>query len=115
MKQKFAIINFVLSLTVLFSVLFQSIHSYVHLSEINTQKITKQKYSENESELTYNHTIHLKCCVCDFQFSYFTAADFFLFQFVKTIVINKLTAVVSYQNLTFFTGSLFSLRAPPAF
>lgn len=115
MKQKIAIINFVLSLTVLFSVLFQSIHSYVHQSEINAEQIANQKVSKNKSELTHSHTIDLKCAVCDFQFSCFTTTDFFLFQFVKTTAITTVAAVIATQNFTFFTGSLFSLRAPPAF
>lgn len=116
MKQKIAIINFVLSLTVLFSILFQSVHSYVHQSEINTEQIAKQKFSKNKSEVTRNnHTINLKCAACDFQFSCFTASDFFLFQFVKTTIISTINAVVSTQKFSFFTGSFFSLRAPPTF
>lgn len=109
MKQKFAIINFVLSVTVLFSVLFQSIHSYVHQSEINTEKITNQK----KSEITNAHNITLQCAACDFHFSCFTAAEFFFFKFIKTIVVNKLAAIVLPQPSPYFTGSLFSLRAPP--
>ena len=115
MKQKIAIINFVLSLTVLFSVLFQAVHCYVHQSEINVEQIANQELSKNKSELTHSHTIDLKCAACDFQFSCFTTSDFFLFQFVKTTTISTIYAVVSTQNSSFFTGSLFSLRAPPTF
>lgn len=114
MKQKFAIINFVLSVAVLFSVLFQLIHSYVHQSEINTEKITNQKKSENKSEITNAHNITLQCAACDFHFSCFTVAEFFFFKFIKTIVINKLTAIALQQPSPYFIGSLFSLRAPPA-
>jgi len=114
MKQKFAIINFVLSIAVLFSVLFQSIHSYVHQSEINTEKLNTLENSKNKQELSHKHTVNLKCAACDFQFSCFTAAEFFFFKFIKTIVVNKLTAIVLPQPSPYFIGSLFSLRAPPA-
>ena len=114
MKQKFAIINIVLSVAVLFSVLFQSIHSYVHQSEINSEKLTTPENFKSKLELSQQHTINIKCAVCDFQFSCFTASEFFMFKFIKTIVINKLTAIVLQQPSPYFIGSLFALRAPPA-
>lgn len=113
MKQKFAIINFVLSFTVLFSVLFHSIHSYVHQSEINTQKITNQKKSDDKSEITNAHTIILHCAACDFHFSYFTSVEYFIYSFYKNIFVNSLSSAVTAQHSPFFIGSLFSLRGPP--
>lgn len=113
MKKKFAIINFVLSVAVLFSVLFQSIHSYVHQSEINTEKVTTQKKSENKSEITNALNITLQCAACDFHFSCFTSAEYFVYSFCKTIVVISLTSDVTVQHSPFFIGSLFSLRGPP--
>lgn len=114
MKQKFAIINFVLSVTVLFSVLFQSIHSYVHQSEINTENLNTLENSKNKQALSHQHTINLKCAACDFQFSCFTAADFFHYNFIKIAVVTQLTTIVLPPPSSYFSGSLFSLRAPPA-
>lgn len=113
MKQKFAIINFVLSVTVLFSVLFQSIHSYVHHSQTAIEEIIIQKKSENKSEITNAHSITLHCAACDFHFSCFTSAEYYVYRFCKTIVVKSLTSAVTVQHSPFFIGSLFSLRGPP--
>lgn len=113
MKKKFVIINVLLSMAVLFSILFQAIHSYEHYSELLTEKKCHHDHSKNE--ITHSHTISEKCMICDFNFSSYTTPDFFSFEFHKTTTVTH-TALVSFQkNAIFFKGSLFALRAPPLF
>lgn len=101
-------------MAVLFSILFQSIHSYEHYSEQIASKNSVEHFSKNKIELN-NHSISEKCAVCDFHFSSFTTNDFHLFSFFKNNVVKALTCFFSNQNPSFFKGCLFSLRAPPLF
>ena len=86
MKQKLQITNAFLGLMVLFSVLFQSIHTFEHVIQQFSGKICVHKYSD---DATLNHSHHWeKCSVCDFAFS-------------PTIEINSVT--VSFENAVFIT------------
>jgi hypothetical protein len=100
-------------MTVLFAILFQSIHSYEHHSEQITAKFSHQHLSKNKAEISKNHSISEKCATCDFHFSSFTTNDFYLFSFFKNNVVKALNSFFSIQHSSFFAGSLFSLRAPP--
>ena len=67
MKQKLQITNAFLGLMVLFSVLFQSIHTFEHVIQQFFGEVCLHKYSD---EATLNHSHHWeKCTVCDFAFS----------------------------------------------
>jgi len=113
MKKKFIIINVLLSMAVLFAILFQSIHSYEHHSEQLTEKHCHHDHSKNKTELTHGHSIAEKCFTCDFNFSSFTTTEFFVFQIHKNSAVKTFTSFISQQSSSFFAGSLFSLRAPP--
>ena len=106
MKKKYLIINLLLSMAVLFSILFQSIHFYDHYSE---QKLTKQSveyFSKNKTEINSSYSISEKCTTCDFHFSSFTANDFYLFSFYKNNVVKPLTFFFSHQHFSFFINIL---------
>lgn len=115
MKKKIFIINVLLSMAVLFSILFQSIHAYDHHSEQIFTKITQQRPSKNKAEISNNHSISEKCFSCDFNFSSFTTTDFHLFPFYKNSAVKALTSFFFLQSSSFFKGCLFLLRAPPLF
>ena len=114
MKKKYIIINVFLTLAILFSILFQSIHAYEHHSEQITAKYS-QKHSKNKTDLTNNHSISEKCFSCDFSFSSFTTHDFYVFTFHKSNVVKTSVSLFYTKSTSFFTGSLFALRAPPIF
>ena len=114
MKKKHIIINVFLSMAVLFSILFQSIHAYEHHSEQIAAKHS-QHHSKNKVETNNNHSVSEKCVTCDFNFYSFTTADFFVFQFYVNSAVKAFTSFFSQQSSSFFKGSLFSLRAPPIF
>ncbi len=115
MKKKYIIINVLLSMTVLFSILFQAIHSYEHHSEALAEKHCEHHYSKNKTEVTHAHKVLENCEVCSFQFSSFTTTEFYEFQFHKNGVVKALSSFLSPQHSSFFKGSLFALRAPPIF
>lgn len=115
MKKKFIIINVLLSMAVLFSILFQSVHSYEHHFEKLTEKHCHHDHSKNKAELTHGHSIAEKCFTCDFSFSSFTKTDFYVFQFHKNKTVATFYSFLSPKHSSFFAGSLFSLRAPPLF
>ncbi|OOV19045.1 hypothetical protein [Flavobacterium sp. LM4] len=113
MKKKFIIINVFLSMAVLFSILFQSIHSHEH----HTEKLAEKHchYSKSKAEVAHSHSISEKCFTCDFNFILFTITNFYVLHFHKNSAVNTLTSFFFYQHSSFFKGSLFSLRGPPIF
>lgn len=113
MKKKIIIINVLLSMAVLFSILFQSVHSYVHHSEQITVKISHQHHSKNKAEINNNHSVSEKCFTCDFSFSSFTTTDFYVLSFHKNNAVTTFYSFLSPKHSSFFIGSLFSLRGPP--
>ena len=113
MKKKFIIINVLLSMAVLFSTLFQSIHSYEHHSEKLLAKQCQHQHSKNKTEVTHGHSVIEKCFICHFSFSSFTKSEFFAFQFHINSAVKAGVSFLSQQFSSYFKGSFFSLRAPP--
>ncbi len=115
MKQKIKFINLLTPLIVLFAILFPAVHSYEHILDTHSQK-DKIEFSVSEKPQfkAKLHSFH-KCSICDFKFSAVGTFQFNVFQFYKNISVVKHLSFYNEQHLAFFKGSLFSLRAPPAF
>ncbi len=114
MKNKFVVINSLLSIVILFSILFQSVHSYEHLAKQLTEKKCLHKHN-SRLEITHEHHKFDHCFVCDFTLSSFISADSFHYNLKNTTVISGYSYFKSKEITQFFKGSLFSLRAPPCF
>jgi hypothetical protein len=114
MKKKFAILNYFLMVAVLFSMLFQSFHSYEHLAKQLSQEICSHKYNSSK-EITHQHHNFDRCFVCDFTLSCFVSAEIHHFEFKNTNLPSGYTFFESRAITQFFKGSLFALRAPPNF
>lgn len=114
MKKKFVIVNFLLALAVLFAMLFQSVHSFEHLSQQFSEKECHHNYTSKQ-EITHQHHNFDHCFVCDFKMSHFTYSGFSNFEFNNTIISSGYTFFESKEITEFFKGSLFALRAPPVF
>jgi hypothetical protein len=103
-----------MSLMVLSAMLFQTVHSYEHVINQFTEKPCEHHTSANQKEITHSHSVDTKCHICHFSFSTFIPNPFQTLFFQKntfeTITVFEYTKSVS----TFFRGSLFALRAPPA-
>ncbi len=99
-------------LTVLFSILFQSVHSYEHILHHETAFV----HSDNDRStkiqaLDHNHE---KCFVCEFTLSNFIATEFTTFQ---PQISYRVFAQINFpksETPEFFSGSLSSHRGPPS-
>ena len=112
MKSKFVFINVALSFAVLFSILFQSAHSYEHWTkQVSEKKCLHEQHSK--TELTHPHEAFENCFVCSFAFSSCIAQDTFSYEIRKTTLDLATPFSISRALPSFFKGALFSLRAPP--
>lgn len=113
-KKKQAIFNFSLMIVVLFSMLFQSFHSYKHLSKELSQEICHHKYSLHKTEFTHQHNGFDHCFICEFTFSNYIPTEFSFFEFKLATIPTGYSYYYSSENSQYFKGSFFSLRAPPS-
>jgi hypothetical protein len=114
MKKIFIIVNSFLTFAVLFSMLFQYVHSYEHLANQLSEKECSHKYNSKQ-EITHQHHNFDDCFVCDFAFSNFTSSEIFRFEFKQITFPSGYTFFKTKEITQFFKGSLFALRAPPSF
>lgn len=114
MKKRQFIINFSLMIAVLFSMLFQSFHSYEHLSKKLSEKFCNHKYNLNKTEINHQHKGFDHCFLCEFTLSTFIATEISFFEYKSPILFTANYLYYSNENAQFFKGSLFSLRAPPS-
>lgn len=112
MKKKFVIVNAFLAVAVLFSMLFQLVHSYEHLAKQFSEKECHHKHT-SKHEITHQHHDFEHCFVCHFSISSFVASDIHHFEFQQTNFFSGYSLFKSSKIIQFFKGSLFGLRAPP--
>jgi hypothetical protein len=116
MKKKIIAVNFLMSFAVLFAMLFQTVHSYEHILRLSSEKHCDHKYTTGQKELTHSHSVDANCHICHFAFSTFVPNSFQSFSFHKTLVEAASYKFFYFEGISaFFKGSLFALRAPPAF
>jgi hypothetical protein len=108
------ILNSFLMVAVLFSILFQYIHSYEHFEIQISEKKCHHKYFSND-EITHQHHKYDLCFICDFKISNFIHSDVTTFDLKKPTLFSRLLVFKSREITQFFKGSLFALRAPPSF
>ena len=112
MKKNKFIVSLSLVVTVLFSMLFQSFHTYEHLQKQLSQKQCHHKYKVTGTEITHQHHKLDHCYVCEFSFgSYTTPKDFSYQLYSKIEEIPHFNA--AEQTLILFSGSVYFLRGPP--
>jgi len=114
MKKKIIVVNFLMSVLVLSAMLFQTIHSYEHVFKQLSEKPCEHHYSKNHKEITHSHSVDTKCHICHFALSTYIPNAFHNVVFQKVQIDIKPIFVYTKSVSTFFKGSLFSLRAPPA-
>ena len=114
MQNKKLILSMSLVMTVLFSILFQSLHTYEHfVQQFADKECHHKKNNYGEPEITHQHHSQDDCKVCHFSFgSYITP---------KVLGYNLLLKYkqVPYfygtqQDIFIFSGSMYSHRGPPA-
>lgn len=114
MKKKLVIINLSLMAAVLFSILFQSLHSYEHLAKQFAEKQCHHHYHQGKTEFTHHHTEFDHCFVCEFTLSSFISPENYSY------ALNFSHKEIPYFfNITkasaSFSGSSYFLRGPPDF
>lgn len=114
MKNKITILNFVLTFAVLFSMLFQTVHSYEHFSKQLLEKKCLHK-SNSSQEITHQHHNYDTCFVCNFTIGSFINSDNTAFEFKKINLFSGYSFFKSREITSYFKGTLFALRAPPSF
>ncbi|MCV9927557.1 hypothetical protein OIU83_07840 [Flavobacterium sp. LS1R49] len=113
MKKKIVLLNFFMSLTVLFAMLFHTIHSYEHLYNQLSQKHCDHRSVDSQKQITHSHSVDTNCHVCHFAFSTFIPNTFQTLSFHKVSTATSYTFFYTKVAYPFFKGSLFALRAPP--
>ncbi|MCG2610182.1 hypothetical protein LZZ90_01525 [Flavobacterium sp. SM15] len=114
MNKKLQNLSLSLLISILFAILFQSAHSFEHLAKQFTQEHCDHKYDPSKTEFTHSHHNFDDCFVCEFSFSNYIPVEFFSFSFHQTPVAKSLMFFNSEKPIV-FSGSFFSLRAPPCF
>ena len=100
---------------VLFSMLFQSLHSYEHLLAQLSEPECHQKHSTSGTQVTHKHLSFEHCFACEFTFSHFISSNLNTFKFfVKTILFKNKFFFLNQIN-KFYKGISYSLRGPPYF
>jgi hypothetical protein len=113
MKQNTVFINVLLTVAILFSILFQSVHSYEHHSELLAIKKCEHQHSKNKTQIQHSHQSIDNCFTCGFSFSFSTTLVPTIFEFHQKSNVACAIFTNSQSCFSFFKGSLFSLRAPP--
>jgi hypothetical protein len=115
MRKKQLVISISLVMTVLFSILFQSLHTYAHfVKQFAEKECHHKKNNYGEPEITHQHHTVDDCKVCHFTFgSYIT----------PKVITYKL--ILNYKQLPYFdgapegnilfSGSMYAHRGPPSF
>ncbi|PWA04524.1 hypothetical protein [Flavobacterium psychrotolerans] len=113
MKKKLVGLNWVLTVAVLFSILFQSIDSYGHFAKLRTEKQCLHEYHSN-AEITHQHHHLDHCFACEFTFSSFISSEIFTFQPLLTFQKKKSLRNID-ELIVSFSGNSNSLRGPPPY
>ncbi|OIV42717.1 hypothetical protein [Flavobacterium johnsoniae] len=113
MKKKQLILSFSFAVTVLFSILFQSIHSYEHIVKQLSEKQCHHDYNDPNGEITHQHHNYDLCYVCNSAFESFIVPDSFSFQF------HSFSSEIPYffplsEKIFSISTTSYLLRGPPA-
>lgn len=114
MKLKSRLYRLLFSGIVLFSILFQTIHSYHHFSEQMSHSICLHNQNDNKVNVTHAHIHFENCFVCQFSFSPLKFSESYLFSSTNFESTTNCTLFQPNEIITIlFKGSLFALRGPP--
>ncbi len=112
MKKKFVIINALMSVVILFAILFQSLHSFEHLTKELTEKKCLHKHN-SDKQITHKHKDFDKCFVCEFAFSSYIPNKIQSFSFSNDFNFHKLDSCFLIESSHYYSGISYSLRGPP--
>ncbi len=99
-------------MTVLFSIFFQSLHTYVHFVEQFAQTECHHKYNVTHTEITHQHHAFEQCTVCHFSFGSYVSPEVFTYKVYTNYKLIPYFFSASKKDVL-FSGSLYSHRGPP--
>ena len=112
MKKNKLIVSLSLVITVLFSILFQSVHTYEHIAKQLSEKHCDHKYNVSGTEITHQHHNADHCYVCHFGLSsYISPADYSYQLYSNNGEIPYFYS--ASETIISFSGSTYFLRGPP--
>jgi len=100
-------------LAVLFSILYQSVHSYEHFAD-HENIFSISSDDDGAAKVQMLDHDHQKCFVCDFALGSFIAVEFTAF---NSYTFTRAFAYVAFHATEIpqvFSGSLFAHRGPPS-
>ncbi len=112
MKKRHQIINSLMSVVILFAILFQSLHSYEHLVKEISEKKCEHKHISDQ-QITHQHQDFDKCFVCEFAFSSYISNKIQSFSISNDSFFHKIDSFSFKDSISFFKGISYSLRGPP--
>lgn len=114
MKNK-NLISKLLLFSLVASFLLQTGHSYEHFFLEPIREICKHESSNNsKKQITHAHELVEQCKVCSFSVSSFIENSFDVFALTDFVGKPIHSTFKLDQNIPFYKGSLFALRAPPS-
>lgn len=112
MKRRQLILSISMALTMLFTILFQSIHSFEHIVKQLSEKQCHHDYNDPSGEITHQHHNYDLCYVCNFAFGSYTKTEFFSFQF--HVFQREIPYFFPFsENISSVSESAYLLRGPP--
>ena len=113
MKKKQLTISLSLAVTVLFSILLQSIHTYGHFVKQFSQTECHHKYNLTGAEISHSHHHSFDDCkVCHFTFGSYISPVEFAYKLNENFA-KPLYFLETRDSIISFSGSLYSHRGPP--
>ena len=101
-----------MSVVILFAILFQSIHSFEHLTKQLTEKKCLHKHT-SIADITHEHKVFDKCFTCEFAFSSFISTSIQSFVFANGLCLYNGNSYFLKESVHYYSGISYSLRGPP--
>lgn len=113
MQNKKLLISISLVMTVLFSILFQSLHTYEHfVKQFAEKECHHKKNNYGEPEITHQHHSVDACKVCHFSFGAYIKPKVVAYKLISNYKQVPYIHIAS-DRIFIFSGSMYAHRGPP--
>lgn len=109
MKQKMLFSNLFMTILVVCTIMYQSVHSFTHVLED-----IHHSYVSDNADHSHSHLDSKHCYVCDFSFSPFTSVEFQTITFLNPTQVSQ-KYFFSEQAFDLTLNQHSFLRGPPEF
>lgn len=114
MKNYNLILHFAALVAMLFLTVYQPAHGIAHYAEAVGQPECHHENTLSKHQITHKHQIEDHCCVCHFNIGNFLSPQIHYFSLFTRIDSGMYSQIESLEIVSYFCGSRFSLRGPPA-